>query len=145
MPQLRKNAGPTADRVQPSLESRYHWATSRLQSASIGAGCSAIAAAGLSPVIRETPVTSFTPIVFLVVIFVVAARIGNCAGMIGTVTAALIFAEFLFEPFEPFEPRFSMTINDRSSRNHLIWMVVSGHFRSAGRVFAGKKNEKKHL
>jgi K+-sensing histidine kinase KdpD len=142
MPQLRKNAGPTADRVQPSLESRYHWATSRLQSASIGAGCCAIAAAGLSPVIRETPVTSFTPIIFLVVIFVVAARIGNCAGMIGTVTAALIFAEFLFEPFEP---RFSMTINDRSSRNHLIWMVVSGHFRSAGRVFCRQEEREEAL
>lgn len=93
---------------------------SRVQSASLGAGCCAIAAAGLTPVISQTPFTSFAPLVFLVVIFLVAARFGNFAGMFGTLTAALVFAIFLFEP------RFSLMINDPASRNHLIWMIVIG-------------------
>ena len=91
-----------------------------MQSASLGAGCCAIAAAGLTPVISQTPFTSFAPLVFLVVIFLVAARFGNFAGMFGTLTAALVFAIFLFEP------RFSLMINDPASRNHLIWMIVIG-------------------
>ena len=93
---------------------------SRLQSASLGAGCCAIAAAGLTPVISQTPFTSFAPLVFLLVIFFVAARFGNFAGMLGTVTAALVFEFFLFEP------RFSLMIDDAASRNHLIWMIVIG-------------------
>ncbi len=93
---------------------------SRLQSAAIGAGCCAVAAAGLTPVISQTPFTSLAPLVFLVVIFVVAARFGNFAGMCGTLTGALVFAMFLFEP------RFSLVINDSASRNHLIWMIVIG-------------------
>lgn len=93
---------------------------SRWHSASVGAGCCAIAAAGLTPVISQTPFTSFAPLVFLVVIFFVAARFGNFAGMFGTVTAALVFSIFLFEP------RFSLMIEDAAARSHLIWMIVIG-------------------
>ena len=93
---------------------------SRVQSVSVGAGCCAVAAAGLSPVMSQTPFASFAPLVFLVVIFLVAARFGNYAGMIGTILAALIFELFLFEP------RFSLIINDAASRSHLIWMIVIG-------------------
>jgi len=93
---------------------------SRWQSASVGTGCCAIVAAGLTPVISQTPFTSFAPLVFLVVIVFVAARFGNFAGIVGTVTAALVFEFFLFEP------RFSLTIDDAASRNHLIWMIVIG-------------------
>lgn len=93
---------------------------SRVQSASVGAVCCAIAAAGLTPVISQTPFSSFAPLVFLVVIFLVAARFGNFAGMFGTLTAALVFAIFLFEP------RFSLMIDNQASRNHLVWMIVIG-------------------
>ncbi len=93
---------------------------SRLQSVSVGAGCCAIAAAALSPVVSQTPLASFAPLIFLIVIFLVAARFGNYAGMIGTIIAALIFELFLFEP------RFSLLVSDAAARNHLIWMVVIG-------------------
>ncbi len=110
---------------------------SRLQSASVGAGCCAIAAAGFTPVISQTPFTSFAPLVFLLVIFFVAARFGNFAGMIGTLTAALVFEFFLFKP------RFSLLIDDAGSRNHLIWMVVIGLVISdlLGAYAAGEKNQ----
>jgi K+-sensing histidine kinase KdpD len=112
---------------------------SRLQSASLGAGCCAVAAAGLTPVITQTPFTSFAPLVFLVVIVFVAARFGNFAGMFGTLTAALVFAIFLFEP------RFSLTIEDAAARNHLIWMVVIGLVISdlLGAYAVREKNEKR--
>ncbi len=93
---------------------------SRLQSVSVGAGCCAVAAAGLSPVISQTPFANFAPLIFLLVIFLIAARFGNYAGMIGTIVGALIFELFLFEP------RFSLMIEDTAARNHLIWMVIIG-------------------
>ncbi len=113
---------------------------SRLRSASVGAGCCAIAAAGLSPVISQTPFTSFAPLFFLVIIFLVAVRFGNYAGMIGTILAALIFELFLFEP------RFSLMINDAASRNHLIWMIVIGLVTSdlLGAYAVRGKNENRH-
>ena len=113
---------------------------SRLQSASVGAGCCAIAAAGLTPVISQTPFTSFAPLLFLLVIFFVAARFGNFAGMLGTVTAALVFAIFLFQP------RFSLVIEDASARNHLIWMIVIGLVISdlLGAYAVREKNEDRH-
>jgi K+-sensing histidine kinase KdpD len=113
---------------------------SRWQSASVGAGCCAIAAAGLTPVISQTPFTSLAPLVFLVVIFFVAARFGNFAGMCGTLTGALVFAVFLFEP------RFSLVIADAASRNHLIWMILIGLVASdlLGAYAVRGKNENKH-
>jgi hypothetical protein len=101
---------------------------SRVQSAVIGAGCCAIAAGGFTPIFTQIHFSSFAPILFLGVIFVVAARFGNFAG--------LIFAIFLFEP------RFSVMVRDAPSRNHLIWMVVIGVVVSdlLGAYSAGDKN-----
>ncbi len=109
---------------------------SRVQSAVIGAGCCAIAAGGFTPIFTQIHFSSFAPILFLGVIFVVAARFGNFAGLIGTIVAALIFAIFLFEP------RFSVMVRDAPSRNHLIWMVVIGVVVSdlLGAYSAGDKN-----
>jgi len=79
-----------------------------------------IASAGLTPIFQRSSFSSFAPLIFLLVIFVIAVRFGNFAGMLGTVAGAMVFAVFLFEP------RFSIVINDASSRNHLIWMVLIG-------------------
>jgi K+-sensing histidine kinase KdpD len=59
--------------------------------------------------------------------------------MFGTLTAALIFAIFLFEP------RFSLTIEDAAARNHLIWMGVIGLVISdlLGAYAVREKNEKR--
>ncbi len=113
---------------------------SRGHSISVGAGCCAVAAAGLSPIMSQTSFASFAPLIFLVVIFLVAARFGNYAGMIGTIVAALIFELFLFEP------RFSLMIDDPASRNHLIWMIVIGIVISdlLGAYAVREKSEKRH-
>ena len=93
---------------------------SRLQSACVGAGCCTVLAAGLTPLLDKTALSGIAPLLFLVVIVMVSARFGNFAGLLGTISAALIFAIFLFEP------RFSLIIDDVPSRNHLIWMIVIG-------------------
>jgi len=93
---------------------------SRWVSASIGAGCCTVAAAGLTPVFSQTSFSSAAPLIFLLIIVLIAVRFGNFAGVLGTIAGALIFAIFLFEP------RFSLLISDTSSRNHLIWMVIIG-------------------
>lgn len=114
---------------------------SRLRSVLLGAGCCGVAAAGLSPIISQTRFSSFAPLIFLVVIFLVATRLGNFAGMFGTLSAALVFAVFLFEP------RFSLLINDVAARDHLIWMVVLGVVISdlLGAYAVRDKRENRHL
>ena len=95
---------------------------------------------GLTPIVSETPFSTFLPLAFLVIIVVVASRFGNFAGMIGTITAALVFCIFLFEP------RFSLLISDPAARNHLIWMVIIGVVISdlLGAYAATDKNTRKH-
>ncbi len=113
---------------------------SRWVSASIGAGCCAIASAALTPIFKQSSFSSSAPLIFLIVIVVVAVRFGNFAGMLGTIAGALIFAVFLFEP------RFSIEIKDVSSRNHLIWMVLIGVVVSdlLGAYSLGGTNTSKH-
>jgi len=93
---------------------------SRWVSAAFGSGCCVVASALLTPVFIQSSLSSFAPLVFLLVIVVVAVRFGSFAGMLGTIGGALVFAVFLFEP------RFSIMINDAGARNHLIWMVLIG-------------------
>jgi Domain of unknown function (DUF4118) len=54
----------------------------------------------------------------------VAVRFGSGAGITGTLAAAVIFAEFLFEPF------MSIRVADTVERNALIWMVLGGFMSS---------------
>jgi K+-sensing histidine kinase KdpD len=93
---------------------------SRLLSASIGAGCCIVAATGLTPLLSESSLRSFAPLLLLVVIVLVAIRFGNFAGMVGTIAGAVVFEIFLFRP------RFSLLVEDTDARNHLIWMVIIG-------------------
>jgi K+-sensing histidine kinase KdpD len=57
---------------------------------------------------------------FLGIIVLVAIRFGVLAGIFGTITAALIFAVFLFEP------RLSLAVQDSVAKSNLIWMLVAG-------------------
>jgi K+-sensing histidine kinase KdpD len=60
------------------------------------------------------------PFLFLSIVIVIALRFGSIAGILGTLGAAVIFAEFLFEPL------WSIRIGDAVQRSNLIWMVVVG-------------------
>src|SRR6266568_89955 len=83
--------------------------------------CSAAAAALTAlMLISRSPVRTFLPLMFLLVILLVALRFGSVAGMLGTVASAIIFAEFLFDP------RFSLVVRDSAGRSNLIWMLIAG-------------------
>lgn len=63
---------------------------------------------------------TFFPVLFLCIIVFVATTFGNIAGRLGTIIAALVFAEFLFDP------TLSLKVHDPAQRNTLIWMIVGG-------------------
>lgn len=80
-----------------------------------------ISAAGvLTIVLRGSMLKGFLPFLFLGVVILIALRFGTAAGILGTVSSALIFAEFLFDPL------LSIRIGDLVQRNNLIWMVIGG-------------------
>jgi K+-sensing histidine kinase KdpD len=60
------------------------------------------------------------PLVFTVVLLVVAAIFGFRAGVLGTVLAALVFAGFLFSP------NGSLGVVSDSARSNLGWMLLIG-------------------
>jgi K+-sensing histidine kinase KdpD len=72
----------------------------------VGAGVCLGAAGALSFVFRGSPFKSWLPLVFFGLLIFVAARFGTASGIMGTVAAAIIFAEFLFQP------RLSLRVND---------------------------------
>jgi|SRR5215469_4170554 len=79
-----------------------------------------VAAGALAFVFRGSKVEHFLPLLFIAAIGVVADRFGSAAGILGTVGAAIIFAEFLFPP------TLSLRVSDSLQRNNLLWMVVIG-------------------
>jgi len=86
----------------------------------LGTSLCVLAASILTLVVRSVPDKGFVPLVFLCVILFIALRFGSAAGMLGTIGAAVIFAEFLFEPF------LSIRVSDPVQKNRLIWMFVIG-------------------
>jgi K+-sensing histidine kinase KdpD len=73
---------------------------------------------------RGTQLAGVLPWFFVVIVAVVAVRFGIGAGISGTLAAAVIFAEFLFQPF------MSIRVADTVERNALIWMVLGGFMSS---------------
>ncbi len=57
---------------------------------------------------------------FVGIVIVVAMRFGSAAGILGTLGAAVIFAEFLFHPL------MSMKVGETAERSNLIWMIIGG-------------------
>jgi K+-sensing histidine kinase KdpD len=66
------------------------------------------------------PWKDVVPLVFTVVLLVVAAIFGFRAGVLGTVLAALVFAAFLFGPTR------SLGVASDSARSNLGWMLLIG-------------------
>lgn len=94
--------------------------TARLMNAAIGAAISGLAAAIISAVAQGHSWKDMVPLVFIVVLLVVAGFFGARAGILGTVLAALIFASFLFAPGG------SLSVTSDSARANLGWMLLLG-------------------
>jgi K+-sensing histidine kinase KdpD len=92
----------------------------RLLDAAMGAAISGLAAVGATMVAEGHPWKDIVPLVFTVVLLVVAALFGVRAGVIGTVLAALVFAAFLLTPTG------SLNVANDSARNNLGWMLLIG-------------------
>ncbi len=88
--------------------------------AAVGAIVCGLAAVGTSAVAAGRSWQNLVPLVFIVVLLVIAGTFGSRAGILGTVLAALIFASFLFAPTR------SMSIANESARSNLGWMLLIG-------------------
>jgi K+-sensing histidine kinase KdpD len=91
-----------------------------LMDTAIGGLICALAAVGLSAAANDHAWKNLAPLVFTVVLLVIAAVFGARAGVLGTVLAALIFAGFLFGPVG------SIQIANDSARANLGWMLLIG-------------------
>jgi len=86
----------------------------------LGTAMCLIAAAILSFAFQAVPLKASLPVLFLGMVLFVAVRFGSAAGILGTVGAAVIFAEFLFDPI------LSIRITDPVQRDNLVWMIIIG-------------------
>ena len=101
------------------LSASRHSALKQWGACSLGTICCTVVAAGLIPLFSASSFKSFLPIPFLLIIVLVAFRFGRAAGVLGTMTAAFLFAYYLFEPE-------GLAVGDPVARAHLIWMLVIG-------------------
>ena len=92
----------------------------QLIDAAIGAVLCGLAAIGATAVSAGHSWQNLVPLVFIVVLLLVAGIFGARAGILGTVLAALIFASFLFSPIG------RLSVASDSARNNLGWMLLIG-------------------
>ncbi|HEY3770841.1 MAG TPA: hypothetical protein VGN44_19365 [Candidatus Angelobacter sp.] len=91
-----------------------------LMDAALGGLLCALAALALSAAANGHTWKNIAPLIFTVVLLVIAGLFGARAGIIGTVVAAMIFASFLFSPVG------NMQVADQSARSNLGWMMLIG-------------------
>ena len=94
--------------------------SARLMDAMAGAILSALAAVIASAVSQGHSWKNLVPLVFILVLLVVAWLFGARAGIFGSVLAALIFAAFLFAPSG------SIGVANENARSNLGWMLLVG-------------------
>jgi K+-sensing histidine kinase KdpD len=110
----------TGEKDESTLNRHYDPCNVQWVPAASGVALCTGAAACLTPLFRASSFRPFLPLLFLGVVVLVAIRFGRLAGMLGTAAAALIFAEFLFEP------RLSLIARDSAEKSNLIWMIIGG-------------------
>jgi K+-sensing histidine kinase KdpD len=81
--------------------------------------CCSISSA-ISFALRDLASKAYLPLVFVVVVTVVARRFGSLAGVLGSCASALLFAFLLFPPIG------SLHIADAQQRTNLGWFLVAG-------------------
>jgi len=91
-----------------------------LMDAAIGGLVCALAALALSAAANGHGWKNLAPLIFTVVLLIIAGLFGSRAGIIGTVLAAMIFASFLFNPMG------NIQVADESARGNLGWMMLIG-------------------
>jgi hypothetical protein len=96
----------------------------------LGVAMSAVLSVLAIIIFRESPSRVFAPAAFLFIIVLVARVWGRVAGVLGTATAALVFA------FLSFNPLGSWIVNDDAARTNLGWMMLGGMALS---YFLGKQ------
>jgi K+-sensing histidine kinase KdpD len=60
------------------------------------------------------------PLVFLIVVILVARKMGEAAAILGTIAAALVFAMLLFQPLG------SLGVTTKAARMSLAWFLLGG-------------------
>lgn len=91
-----------------------------LMDVALGSLICGLAAVGVSVISEGRSWQNLVPLVFILVLLVIAGIFGSKAGIMGTLLAALIFASFLFAPTR------SMSIASDSARSNLGWMLLVG-------------------
>jgi K+-sensing histidine kinase KdpD len=86
----------------------------------IGSLICAIAALGACALTAGHAWNVWVPIFFTGVLLLTALRFGVRAGVLGTLVATLVFAEFLFRPFG------SLGVSSAVARSNLGWMLLIG-------------------
>ncbi|HUN87993.1 MAG TPA: DUF4118 domain-containing protein [Terriglobales bacterium] len=86
---------------------------------SLGVVIAAWSAALLCFVFRGRNSSAIIPLAFLLVVILVALRFGALAGMLGSASAAVIFAFFLYRPI-------GFRVEDPAAKMNLAWLVVGG-------------------
>ena len=86
----------------------------------VGVGVCFCSACGLTLIFRNSSLKAILPFLFLAIILLVALSFSSTSGIIGTVTAGLIFAGFLFQP------TLNLRVEDPVEKSNLIWMVLVG-------------------
>ena len=85
----------------------------------LGVVIAAWSAALLCILVRGHTSSAFIPLAFLAVVILVALRFGAMAGMLGSASAAVIFAFFLYCPA-------GFGVEDPTARMNLAWLVLGG-------------------
>lgn len=86
----------------------------------VGVLVSGVAAGGACAIAAGHSWQTVVPLVFSVVLLVIALVFGVRAGVIGTVLAAMVFAAFLFSPLG------SIRVSNVAARANLGWMLLIG-------------------
>jgi K+-sensing histidine kinase KdpD len=86
----------------------------------IGGLICAIAALGACMLAAGHPWNVWVPLFFPGVLLLTALRFGARAGVLGTLAATLVFAEFLFRPLG------SLRVANAAARSNLGWMLLIG-------------------
>jgi K+-sensing histidine kinase KdpD len=94
--------------------------TAPLMDAALGGALSGIVAVLACLIAGGHTWKNMVPLVFTVVLLIIAAVFGSRAGIVGTLLAALVFAAFLFAPTG------SISVTSESARDNLGWMLLIG-------------------
>ena len=116
---MKPHSVPAEVSAQSILSSPATSHMSQWGACSLGTICCTVAAACLIPLFSASTAKAILPIPFLLIIVLVAFRFGRGAGVLGTITAAFLFAWFLYEPA-------GLAVGDPVAKSHLIWMLIIG-------------------